>query len=109
MENENWDIIVHNSQIADTGDYDGYYELTNGKISLFTRDEPDNDDELLSIKDILNYTNFKWYIDDSDSYILEAEKEENRKLYEFLESKKLMDEYKNFVIGNTKINENFNW
>ncbi len=31
-----WELKGHSHQIADTGDYDGHYEITNGKISLLT-------------------------------------------------------------------------
>ena len=27
-----WKLIGHSYQIADTGDYDGHYEITDGKI-----------------------------------------------------------------------------
>jgi hypothetical protein len=36
-----WELKGHSHQIADTGDYDGYYEITNGKISLLTKDDDD--------------------------------------------------------------------
>ena len=62
MEKENfneWKLKGHSYQIADTGDYDGYYELTNGKISLLTK----NDDVrvLQAIVDVLNYSGCKFY------------------------------------------------
>ena len=47
MNNNKWDFKRHSYAIADTGDYDGYYELTNGEISLITKDDIDD----LSIED----------------------------------------------------------
>jgi len=49
MNNKEWRIEAHESAIADTGDYDCYYELTNGDISLVTRDEIDEDEEMRAI------------------------------------------------------------
>jgi hypothetical protein len=63
MEQDNkWRLITHSYQIADTGDYDGYCEITNGDISLVTKseiyDECYHIDELL---DILNsLLDVKW-------------------------------------------------
>jgi len=34
-----WELKAHNNQIADTGDYDGVYELTDGVISLVCRED----------------------------------------------------------------------
>jgi hypothetical protein len=55
-------LVGHSSQIADTGDYDGYYEITNGKISLLTKD--DDDEVLQPIVDALNNSGCKFYQDD---------------------------------------------
>ena len=52
----------HSHQIADTGDYDGYYEITNGKISLLTKD--DDDEVLQPIVEALNASGCKFYQDD---------------------------------------------
>ena len=57
-----WELKGHSHQIADTGDYDGYYEITNGKISLLTKD--DDDESLQPIVDALNDSGCKFYQDD---------------------------------------------
>ena len=57
-----WELKGHSHQIADTGDYDGYYEITNGKISLLTKD--DDDEALQPIVDALNDSGCKFYQDD---------------------------------------------
>ena len=57
-----WVLKGHSHQIADTGDYDGYYEITNGKISLLTKD--DDDEALQPIVDALNDSGCKFYQDD---------------------------------------------
>lgn len=56
-----WELKGHSHQIADTGDYDGYYEITNGKISLLTTDD---DEALQPIVDVLNDSGCKFYQDD---------------------------------------------
>ncbi len=67
MKNESkpkFELKSHSSQIADTGDYDGEYEITNGKVSLFTKD---GDDEALQvIVDALNDSGADFYLDDSE-------------------------------------------
>ena len=57
-----WELKGHSYQIADTGDYDGYYEITNGKISLLTKG--DDDEALQPIVDALNDSGCKFYQDD---------------------------------------------
>jgi hypothetical protein len=57
-----WELKGRSYQIADTGDYDGYYEITNGKISLLTKD--DDDEALQPIVDALNDSGCKFYQDD---------------------------------------------
>jgi hypothetical protein len=57
-----WELKGHSHQIADTGDYDGYYEITNGKISLLTKD--DDDEALQPIVDALNDSGCEFYQDD---------------------------------------------
>lgn len=58
-ENSKWELKTHSYQIADTGDYDGHYELTNGVISLITRDEVDDTDRDVLIQ-LLNEMGCKW-------------------------------------------------
>lgn len=38
-EDNKWRIEIHSHQIADTGDYDGFLELTNGHTSLHIHDD----------------------------------------------------------------------
>lgn len=57
-----WKLIGHSYQIADTGDCDGHYEITNGKISLLTRD--DDDEALQPIVNAINSSGCKFYQDD---------------------------------------------
>ena len=81
-ENNKWKIVGHSHQIADTGDYDGCYELTNGKISLFTKDEDWMDDieGEHPLVTTLNNMNIKWEIDDSSEFMYQAEKEWTNRL-----------------------------
>lgn len=49
MENNKWEVKSHSYPIADTGDYDGYYEITNGNITLTTRDDYEETERQLQI------------------------------------------------------------
>ncbi len=59
---QEWKLIGHSYQIADTGDYDGNYEITNGKISLLTKD--DDEESLQPIVNALNNSGCKFYTND---------------------------------------------
>ena len=74
-------LVGHSGQIADTGDYDGYWEITNGKISLLTKD--DDDEALQPIVDSLNDSGCKFYQDDWFEF-------ENRMLKEEISRLKFM-------------------
>lgn len=60
-----WKLLSHSHQLADTGDYDGYWEITDGHTSLFNHADENNEEEMLTIVDALNavagkfYTNFE--------------------------------------------------
>lgn len=80
---EEWKLIGHSHQIADTGDYDGYYEITNGKVSILTNS--DNDEALLPIVKALNDSGCKFYLDDAkevELYLLKKEYTELKAKYE---------------------------
>lgn len=51
-----WEVKSHSYQIGDTGDYDGWHELTNGVISLGTRE--DDDGTVAALKHIASTLNF---------------------------------------------------
>lgn len=61
-----WQLIGHSYQIADTGDYDGCYEITDGSVSIYSKD--DDDEALQPIVDALNESGCKFYLDDSDAF-----------------------------------------
>lgn len=82
-----WNLIGHSHQIADTGDYDGCYEITDGKISIFSKD--DEEESLLPIVKALNESGAKFYLDDSiefENHLLKMEIE-NLKPKEDIEEK----------------------
>lgn len=79
-----WKWIGHSHQIADTGDYDGCYEITNGNLSFFTKDE-DIDEQLTSLCDSLNSLDINFFIDDSDKFVLKAVDDENKRLWKLIE------------------------
>jgi len=78
QENSEWKLIGHSHQIADTGDYDGYYEITNGDISIMTKD--DDEEELQAVVDALNKTGCSFYQDDWLKFENEMLKEEIEEL-----------------------------
>lgn len=63
---QNWKLVPHSYQIADTGDYDGYYEITNGKMSIYTKD--DDDEALEPVVKALNESGSEFYLDDSAEF-----------------------------------------
>ena len=66
-----WKLIPRSYQIADTGDYDGHYEITNGDISIITQD--DNEEELQTIVEALNNSGCNFYSHNDDKEWLEHE------------------------------------
>jgi len=77
-------LIGHSGQIADTGDYDGYYEITDGKVSLLTKD--DDDEVLQPIVDALNNSGCKFYQDDWFEFENKILKDENERLKFMIEN-----------------------
>lgn len=77
-------LISHEHQIADTGDYDGGYEISNGKVSIFTND--DDDEALGKIVKALNESKCKFYLDDSDAFEAKIITEENKRLHFMIEN-----------------------
>jgi hypothetical protein len=65
---QKFELKGHSYQIADTGDYDGCYEITNGKISVFTKDEYD-DGSLQKVVDALNESGCSFYLDDTNAFL----------------------------------------
>lgn len=104
QENKKWVInTLGGDQIADTGDYDDpFYELTNGDISLYTKDDVwDEDNPSGSLNIILrelNYLNAKWYQDDSHLHVIGYLERWKNEMYEFLEKKGLVQEYQDWSI-----------
>lgn len=82
MMKNKWKLIAHNHQIADTGDYDGYYEITDGKVSIFTKDDDDGLDDIVKT---LNDSGAKFY-DNHDQGYLEFLEKENKKLNFMIEN-----------------------
>ena len=75
---EKWKLISHSHQIADTGDYDGCYEITDGKVSLYTND--DDDEAIQPIINALNDSGCKFYLDDATEFELHLEKQRVKEL-----------------------------
>lgn len=80
-----YELIGHSHQIADTGDYDGYYEITNGEVSILTQD--DDDEALEEVVKALNNSGCKFYLDDSDRWEANHYKQEFERLEMYLEKK----------------------
>jgi len=83
--NKEWELKYHSYAIADTGDYDGHYELTNGTITLITRDEIDTenpDSELEKAIYWLNEADIKWenWVEDDLRFQIHLLEEDKKKL-----------------------------
>jgi hypothetical protein len=108
MENKKWELKPHYHQIADTGDYDGHWELTNGDISLITRDDLDDfheDDSYIKvIIEAFNQLGAKWENSDKDTaeYELHLEKQSANSMREYLEKEGLWSHYMSSVLDNIK-------
>lgn len=93
-----WSLIGHSHQIADTGDYDGHYEITNGKISILTND--DDEEALEPVVTALNNSGCKFYMNDAaefENYLLKEELSQLRA--ELVRTKKDCDHY--ITLSNT--------
>lgn len=74
QENKLFQVKSHSYQIGDTGDYDGYWEITNGEISLQTNDDGDDMDKILgTIATALNDSECKFHLDNSKEIDLHCE------------------------------------
>ena len=91
-----WKLLPHSYQIADTGDYDGHYEITDGNISIYTTDE--DEESLEKIVQWLNEFDGNFYdgIDDL-KYEIELLKEENKRLHFMVENGLGWDDMKNDI------------
>lgn len=66
--NKLFEVRSHTHAIGDTGDYDGFWEITNGKISLCTTDDEDDTEEVLGrIVKVINDSGIKFFLDDSEA------------------------------------------
>lgn len=69
-----WEYKIHSYPIGDTGDYDGYWEIANGKDSMITKDDYDDiEKDLQAIVDMLNITYANFSFDRNAEAALEAE------------------------------------
>lgn len=66
-----WKLIPHSYQIADTGDYGGHYELTDGKTTLITYDDPYDETTVKAIVKSLNDSGCSFYCQESDALGME--------------------------------------
>jgi flagellar biosynthesis/type III secretory pathway protein FliH len=64
MGQNKWEVKSNSYQIADTGDYDGYWEVTNGEIKICTKDDGNDMEVILKeVAALLNKTEISFYID----------------------------------------------
>lgn len=97
-----WHVKSHSWQIADTGDMDGYWEITNGVISLRTRDEGNDEwtndapSDYQRIADALNKSGALFFEDDADAFFAQHWKSEYDRLYGCV--KKTEEALKEFII-----------
>ena len=82
--NPKFELIAHSYQIADTGDYDGNYEITNGHLSIFTND--DDDEALQTVVNALNDSGCKFYLNDDAEFEIRILKERIKELAFMIEN-----------------------
>lgn len=69
-----WEYKNHSYAIGDTGDYDGYWEVTNGRDSLVTKEDYDEiEKDLQAVVDLLNITYANFAFNRDVEAALEAE------------------------------------
>jgi hypothetical protein len=66
-----WRLIGVSHPIADTGDYSGHYEITDGNMTIITHD--DDAEALQPIVDALNDSGCSFYFDNSALYLISHE------------------------------------
>lgn len=68
---KNWELKINSSQLADTGDYSVFAEITNGDVSIYS-DDFEDDESLNKIVDVLNESGCSFFIDDlkNENYML---------------------------------------
>lgn len=106
MSENKWELKMNGFQIADTGDYGGNYEITNGDISIFTED--DEEDTKESLKDVVTYLNkcgCKFYINDSLKYENHLIREQNERMTESLLDLLTEEEVFDILYNKTKEHE----
>lgn len=81
----NWKLVGHSYQIADTGDYDGHYEITDGSVSLLSNE--DDHESLMLIVNALNMAKCKIYLDDCDSFVANHFQNEFKTATEIIEER----------------------
>lgn len=94
-----WEIIAHSYAIADTGDYDGHYELTNGNISLYTQHDYEEDLEL--IRDNLNELAICFYNHNEQNlkYEIEMLKKDIKDMHYMIENKLSWEDMRNKMLN----------
>lgn len=97
-----WKIEGKSYQIADTGDYDGHYELSIGNYVLHSTDEVEDDewDKLQKIVEELNSIEMKWWdpAEGCDQHIIGHQADQIADMYKFLDEKGLTKEYEEWYM-----------
>lgn len=83
-----WQLRGHSHQIADSGDTDDRYEITDGNISFFTKE--DEDEGLEEIVAALNNYGDDFFADDSVAFELGLVKKEKQELRTMLNESTLL-------------------
>lgn len=83
-----FELKAHSFQIADTGDYDGFYEITNGDVSICTKDEGGDENEALeAIVKALNDSGCKFEYTHDYKFEIHMLREEIKQLNHMVENK----------------------
>lgn len=91
-----WSFEKVTTQIADTGDYDGYIIFTDGKKTLQTNSEDVSDDDLRLFCALIDLMPDLWeYNNDELKFELNEIKKANKKMRHFLETFLYLNDSKN--------------
>lgn len=97
-----WKLEAKSYQIADTGDYDGHYELHIGNYVLHSRDEVEDEEweEMEKIMQRLSEIGMHWWdpYEGVDKHIISWKEDQITSLYKFLKEKGLEEEYEQWYM-----------
>lgn len=103
-----WKLEIQSHQIADTGDYDGHYEMHIGDYILHSNDEVEDEEweEMGKIMQRLSEIGMHWWdpYEGVDKYMIKYLNEQIKSLQEYLSEKGIEAEYERWCITSKEKN-----